>query len=438
MNAPRKQVCDEQSVSRRAFAKEAFVLGCGVSGSLTLNDSHAAETLDGTSWTQFRGSLGNGLARSAAKPPTEWSAGGGYRWRTPLEGEGWSSPVIDRGNAYVTAALKTAKDSFRLVVHKLDFESGRLLKTFQVFRQGTDRTFPIHSKNSHASPTLIIDNDRLFVHFGYQGTACITTSGEIVWENRDLVFPPVHGNGGSPILFDRQLIFTCDGADEATVASLDRDSGEMLWRTPRPVDAERKFSFATPAAFQIDDQTQIIAPGSDCVVGLSPSDGRLLWTFESPGFSVVPKPMMSNGLLVYCTGFMRPSLIALKPGTAKNDWVASEQWRVERNVPKTPTPIVDEDGIVMISDEGILTRVNVEDGSINYRERLGGKFSASPIKVNDVIYLTNEEGTTTVVQAGSAFQTLAENRIGERTFATPAFAEDSLVLRSEKAMYRIG
>lgn len=400
-----------------------------------------ATTVNDSAWPQFFGADGTGVVRSSGNAPVRWSREANetsLRWRTELPGSGWSSPVVDQGIVFVSAAIESGEGQPRdLVVHKVDAETGRLLATFKVFKQADDRKFPIHGKNSHASATMVLDGQRLFAHFGYQGTALLTTDGEIVWENRDLVFPPVHGNGGSPIMVGDQLVFTCDGADEPYVASLESSSGKLRWKTTRPVDADRKFSFATPSAFEFEGQAQIIAPGSDCIMALDPADGRMLWSFESSGFSVVPKPMKVGELIIYCTGFMRPSLIAIRPGTEANGWVPSEAWRVDRNVPKTPTPILDGDAVVMVSDEGIVTRVRVEDGSVAYRKRLGGKFSASPIKVNELLYLTSEDGTTTVIRSGENFEEVTKNELDERTFATPAFAYGSLFIRTEQALYCI-
>ena len=380
-----------KTIARRQLLRDALTgtvavtaVGVGTPRSVTM----ANEARGTSSWPQFYGPQGTGVAITAGDPPERWSAGEGVRWRTPIAGRGWSSPVTDGRMIYVTAAVGNDDQPRNLVVHQFDFESGRLNATFDVFRQADDRDYPIHQKNSHASPTLVIDGDRLFVHFGYQGTAALTTDGKILWTNRDLTFPPVHGGGGSPILLNDQLVFTCDGAETPYVASLDAATGKLRWRCDRPVDADRKFSFATPAAFDFDDQNQIIAPGSDCVMGIDPATGQALWTFESSGFSVVPKPLKMDDRLLYCTGFMRPSLIALRVGSSSlrsssrsssKSWAATEVWRVDKNVPKTPTPIPDGDAVVMVSDEGIVSRIAIADGSTIYRERLGGKFSASPI-----------------------------------------------------------
>ena len=251
-------------------------------------------------WPAFRGPDGNGIADSSVQLPTEWSREKNVAWKTDLPGEGWSSPVSAGGRIYLTAAIAKNADAdvdrkmqdFDLSLLILDASSGDLLEKIHVFDQTTPAK--IHSKNSHASPTPILDGRRVFVHFGYQGTACLSLDGDLIWENRDLHFKPTHGNGGSPVLVDNRLIFTCDGDKEPKVVALDADSGQLAWQTSRPVSAVKTFSFCTPTVIHVDGQDQLIAPGSDCVLALDPATGETIWDVRYTGYSVVPKPVISS------------------------------------------------------------------------------------------------------------------------------------------------
>lgn len=393
-------------------------------------------------WHRFGGPQGN-LSAEAINPPVEWSRSEHVDWRCELPGEGWSSPVIGGGKVYVTAAMgvdgKTSKSSDHdLCLLVIDERSGELLENIVVMRQTAERTPRIHAKNSHASPTPILSGDRIFVHFGYQGTACLSRTGQILWINRDLYFKPVHGNGGSPVLVDNRLIFTCDGGDDPSVVAVDAESGELLWRTRRPVDAKKKFSFCTPTQINVDGQTQVIAPGSDCVLALDPVQGQIIWEVRYDGYSVVPKPLYHRGLVYISTGFDSSSMLAIRPNGTGNVTDSHVEWRVDRNIPKTPSMVAYRDHIYSVSDDGIMLCIEAASGKIIYRERLGGKFSASPLLINDLLYFTDEEGTTTIVRAGlNEFQQVAENELGERTLATPAVAEDAILIRTAKALYRI-
>ena len=199
-------------------------------------------------WTAFRGPDGDGVVRSGAELPLHWSPEKNIDWRTELPGKGWSSPVCDDDRIYVTTAIpaesgegsEEAAKEFSLSLLVIDAASGKLLKTIPVMQQTEDRSPKIHSKNSHASPTPIVDGDRIFVHFGYQGTACVSKQGEILWTNRDLYFSPQHGNGGTPILVDNRLIFTCDGDKEPKIVALVCDPDTDRSRRSETSDCSRQ------------------------------------------------------------------------------------------------------------------------------------------------------------------------------------------------------
>lgn len=387
-------------------------------------------------WPRFRGPGGDGVAASAANVPLEFTGQTNVAWRTELPGEGWSSPVVGGDRIYLSAAIPDAdSDAMDLVVFAIDPSTGGIAERFDVFAQPADSP-GIHSKNSHASPTLWLEPDRIFAHFGHQGTAALSRAGDILWTNRELSFPPVHGNGGSPTLVGDLLIFTCDGAEEGYIAALDASTGKLLWRTDRPVDADRKFSFCTPTAIEVNGQTQVICPGSDCVLALDPQNGDIIWQVTYDGYSVVPKPVFADGLVFVATGFGPTAVLAIDPKGKGNVTDSNVVWRMDRGAPKTPSLLADQGLLYVTSDDGILTVVETKSGEQVYRKRIGGNYSASPILVNQRIYLTSEDGTVSVIRPGREYELLAENKLGEKTLATPAVAGDSLIIRTEKALYR--
>src|SRR5688500_18302834 len=150
-------------------------------------------------WQQFRGPDGNGHAE-AKNLPLEWGPEKNVAWRTEVPGKGWSSPSLSQGRIYLTSAVPveegSASGDLDLAVLCYDAASGKQLWSKPIFRQDAKTAPAIHRKNSHASPTPLVDGSRIFVHFGHQGTACVTTDGEIIWKNQTLKYPPVHGNGG--------------------------------------------------------------------------------------------------------------------------------------------------------------------------------------------------------------------------------------------------
>lgn len=403
-------------------------------------DSRTAKGEAASDWPAFRGPQGDGVARRAdpQQIPLTWSPSKNVRWRSELPGQGWSSPVVAEGRVYLSAAVPAEGEDYDLVLLMVDAESGTIEKQVTLIEQRAATSPAIHLKNSHASPTPIVTDDRVYVHFGHQGTACTTRDGQLVWVNRELSFPPTHGNGGSPILVDQRLIFTCDGGESPSIAALNAADGSLAWRTPRQVEAGKKtFSFCTPTPIEVDGRTQVIAPGTDSVLALDPRDGHVLWKVRYDGYSVVPKPIFAQGLVILSTGFGRTKLLAIRPDGHGDVTDSHVVWESDRGIPKTPSPVADQGRVFIVSDDGIATALDARSGSVHWKQRLGGNFSASPLLVGDRVYFTDESGVTTVVRADEEYEKLAENDLGERTLASMAVADGALWMRTAEALYRI-
>ena len=189
----------------------------------------------GDDWPEFRGSTGQGTS-TAVGLPVEWSTTKNVVWKQPIPGSGWSSPVVLEGKVYLTTSVAEPEGKGRsLDALCLDAGNGKLLWQTPVFLQDA-KASGIHPKNSHASSSPLVHDGRLYVHFGPQGTACLDLGGKVLWRNDRFHYSPVHGNGGSPIVVDNALIFSCDGADVAFVIALDCQTGAQ----PLEVGSKRK------------------------------------------------------------------------------------------------------------------------------------------------------------------------------------------------------
>lgn len=391
-------------------------------------------------WGRFRGPTEDGRT-TVSGLPIEWSPDKNILWKTPVPGVGWSSPVTAGGKIVLTSAVPVdepgSKDlSLRTLC--LDGRDGKVLWDVEVFRQDGSKAPKIHSKNSHASPTPILDGDRIYVHFGHQGTACLDFSGKLLWDNRSLGYKPVHGNGGSPILVDDLLIFSIDGGDKRALVALDQATGKVRWQTERPGDPVKKFSFCTPTLIVHNGRRQVVSPASDVVVSCDPTTGRELWRFRYTGYSVIPKPVYGHGMIYFSTGYDTPSVLAVKVDGEGDVTDTHLGWTVKRGAPNTPSLVLDGDELYLVSDRGIATCLDAKTGEQVWQERIGGNFSASPLLAEGRLYLLSEEGVTTVVKAGRTFEKLATDDLEERSLASCAVLEKSLLLRTEKHLYRIG
>jgi outer membrane protein assembly factor BamB len=399
-----------------------------------------SQLLSAEDWTEFRGPSGQGLS-TAKNLPVHWSSTENVRWKAKIPGNGWSSPVVFRDRIFLTTAAsrpgsQPLDHSLRTIC--LDAETGQMLWDREVFDQVGEKTEKIHSKNSHASPTPITDGKHVYVHFGTQGTACLTLDGKIVWKTRKLIYGPQHGNGGSPVLVDGLLVVCCDGHDVAYVAALDKESGAIRWKKKRPpVSNSRLFSFATPLVIDVKGQKQVVCPGSDLVIAYEPRTGRDIWQVDYDGYSVIPRPVYGHGLVYVCTGWSLPKLLAIRPDGERNVSQTHLEWKLTRGISNSPSPLLLGNELYFVSDKGIASCVDAKSGTLLWEKRIGGNYSASPLYADGKIYFQSEEGHTTVIKAETTFVELAKNRMGERTFASYAVVDSALLIRTEGHLYRI-
>lgn len=393
----------------------------------------------GDEWTQFRGPMGDGIS-TATHVPVNWTATEHVVWKQAIPGLGWSSPVLLHEKLYLTTAEEVSAGITSLRALCIDTADGHIVWNVELFQPDPSAAKEHHSKNSVASPSPILTSDRLYVHFGHLGTAALDLNGNILWRQSKLSYKPRHGNGGSPVIVGNSLIFSCDAAEDPFVVALNRDDGNVRWKTPRNTTAVKTFSFCTPTVIELDGVTQAIIPGSGFVGAYNPQDGKEIWRVRyGEGYSVVPRPVFANGLLFVATGFERPTLLAIDPKGATGDATDKHvTWSATKGAPLTPSMLAVGDELYTVTDNGVATCFNSRTGDVHWTQRLAGNFSASPVFADGRIYFQNEAGTTFVAKAGIKYKLLATNDIEERTLASLAPAEGAIFLRSESNLRRIG
>lgn len=422
---------------------------------LSLAMSFAAQA----DWKQWRGPTGQGHAN--ANLPTEWSETKNVKWRTPISGKGWSSPVIEGNQIWLTAAHETLaseavkkerlkkdpsfKDHVLLSLVRLhavcvDKRTGKLLHDLEILRKKDPQW--VHKLNSYASPSPVIEDGKLYCHFGAYGTICVDIkTAKVLWRNLDIYVNHENGPGSTPTLWKGLIIFHMDGSDKQFVVALDKSTGKEKWRTDRTgkmnANPQLKKAYGTPLITMANGKPVLFSPGADWLYGYDPATGRELWklAYGMLGFSVVPRPVAGHGMLFMSTSFMRSQLLAVRYEKTAQPHIA---WKYNRGVSKQPSPILVGDELYFIDDSGgLITCLNAHTGEAHWRERIGGNYSASPLHANGKIYFHSREGETTVLQAGKTFKVLNKNKLGGQHMASAAVDGDALILRTDKALYRI-
>jgi outer membrane protein assembly factor BamB len=381
-------------------------------------------------WPQFRGPSGQGHS-SEAGLPLAWSESRNIVWKAPVPGRGWSSPVVAGGRVWLTTSISEKGASLRAMA--FDVASGREVVNVEVVRLGNATL--TNPKNSHASPTPVVEGDRVYVHFGAQGTAALTTSGEIVWKTR-FPYESQHGNGGSPVLYGDLLIFSCDGSPEAFVVALDKRTGKVRWKTSRRDPSDQAYS--TPLVIRVGDRDQLVSVGAYRATAYDPQTGKEIWRVSyADGFSNVPRPVFGHGLVYIATGFQQPSLLAVRADGAGDVTKTHIAWTLKRGAPLTPSPLLVGDELFVVNDGGIASCLDAKTGTTHWVQRLGGAFSASPVFADGRIYFLSEEGTSAVLAPGKEFHKLAESALDGAILASMAVSERSIFIRTMSHLYRV-
>jgi outer membrane protein assembly factor BamB len=399
----------------------------------------------GAQWPQFRGPDGNGVSSSTTLPLT-WGEGTHVKWKVPVHGRAWSSPVILGSQVWVTTATTDGRTLSAIAIDKL---SGKVLFDLAVFTVARPQS--VHPFNSYASPTPVIEPGRVYVTYGSAGTAAIDTqSGKILWKRNDLECDHFRGPGSSPIVFGEVLIMHFDGINVQYVVALDKRSGKTVWRTNRSVDfqdvgpdgkvqgdGDFRKGFATPQLVMVGERPVLVSLGSKAAYGYDPRTGQELWrVVDRTAHSPSTRPVVWQNLVLYQTGWAG-SLVALEPDARGDIKSTHVLWRATRGVPNKPSPIVAGDLLFMINDNGILSCLDARTGGQVWQSRLQGEYSASPVSGAGRVYFFSEEGKTTVIEAGRQFKVLAENQLGDGFMASAAVDGAALILRSRTHLYRI-
>jgi hypothetical protein len=376
-------------------------------------------------WPQFRGPGGQGHAPPEARPRLKFSDAEGVRWRTPIAGLGWSSPVVVEREIWLTTAVDGGK-SLRVV--GLDAESGAVRHDVEVIR--LEDPGPIHTKNSHASPTPVVAGELIVAHFGAHGTAAVGRDGKLRWVNQELKYDHRHGPGGSPVVWRDLVLLSADGTDRQAVVALELATGKVRWKK----DREGPMAYHTPLVIEGPEGAQLVSCGGNQVVSYDPATGEEIWRVRYEGYSVVPRPVVAHGLVFFSTGYDSPQLYAVRTDGRGDVTETHVAWTLRRGAPHNPSPLVVGDELYVVSDGGVASCLEARTGAVRWQQRLGGKFSASPLLAAGRIYFLDEEGKCTVIAARPEFERLAENQVKGRTLASLSLDGDRLLLRTDEAV----
>jgi hypothetical protein len=382
----------------------------------------SADNTSAGNWPAWRGPTADNHAPAACKVPLHWTETDSVLWRTPIPGRGHSSPIVVGERVYLTTANPEQQTQSALAFNR---QTGQLLQEVIIHRGHLPAD--THKKNTHATPTLSSDGQRLFAVF-HQDDA-IWASGldrdcQPLWQQRVAEFLPQmykFGYGASPLLHAGLLIVTSeyDGPDSGIYA-FDAASGKPRWKAVRP----HSLSFSSPIVTVLQGTEQLLISGYAKVASFDPQSGKSNWAVPATTLATCGTVVWGGDYIYASGGFPVPGTFAVH---------VTESPRVVWSKPVKcyEQSLLSADGhVYAISDRGVAYCWQATDGKQMWKKRLGGKFSSSPLLVGDRILVSSESGTTYVFRASpEKFELLSENRLGDEIFATPAVAGNRLYLR---------
>jgi outer membrane protein assembly factor BamB len=428
----------------------AIVLGAGLAAQ--------ARQSSMAHWPQWRGPSGNGVAPGNA--PLEWSDEKNVSWKVEIPGRGFSTPIVWGDTLFLTTAVPTGKAGpapasegrrgagggtaagveHRFDVMALDRLSGKVLwqqtATTAAPHEGYHRTY-----GSFASNTPATDGERVYAFFGSRGLYAYDMNGRQLWKKdfgQQMKMRLQFGEGAALVLHDGKLVTVFDHQEEGLLAVTDAATGKDIWRIPRNEGS----SWSTPLVVEHDGRKQIVVTATPKAMAYDLETGKLVWEVTGIGLNPIPMPVQQGDMVYVMSGYRDPKLMAIRLGrTGDLTGTDAVVWESTRGLSYTPTPVLHDNILYLLTDNGQLSALDATTGEPHYQQQRLPKpynFKASPLAVNGRLYLASEEGDVIVVRLGPKYEVLATNTLTDQSFiATPVPAGGDLYLRSRTHLFRI-
>jgi outer membrane protein assembly factor BamB len=423
----------------------------------------AAWGQDPSGWTQWRGPLSNGTSPDA-NPPLRWSETENVRFKVDVEGESLASPVVWEDKIFLLSAVSVEADAYskNREAAQAVFDSGEwppsvapAAQRFQIearsrhdgkllWRKVAREAVPHESHyldSSWACASPIVDGERVYAHFGSNGTYAYDLDGNLLWQIDlgDMTTRRGFGEGSSPALWGDTLVINWDHEGDSFVVALDKKTGKELWRTQRPGEVT---SWATPLIVPTAQPAQVVIPATGASRGYDLAIGKELWSLPGMTVNTIPSAVHRDGVVYLASGYRGNMLQAVDLSLAKGELAGSEAvlWTHERDTPYVASVLLYDEQLYFIKHlRNIFTSLDAATGKAHYTVRLPNisNVYASPLGAAGRIYVFDRGGGAVVLRHGKTFEVLAENTLDDGIDATPAMVGSDLYVRGRHHLYRL-
>ena len=405
-----------------------------VPSSTASNESSVTIRHNSGDWPWWRGPTHDGK-NSETNPPSQWDTEKNVVWKSPVPGRGHSSPTLSRDRLYLTTADEEQETQSLLCFSR---GSGEQLWSETIHEGGFDRT---HKKNSQASATPACDGERVFVAFVNRRALMVTAvdhDGKRAWQNSAGAFTSEHGFGASPVLYKSTVIVSGDSLGDSFLAALYRQSGEIAWRVPRP-KGDTHGNYATPIVGTVARRDQLLVAGRHRIDSYDPNTGEQLWYVTGRISEVVANTVTFSGDHVFASGgYPEKELLCIRADGHGDVSDSKVVWSESQAITYVPSPVAHNGRLYVVNDKGIASCYDSKSGTVIWRERIDGNFTASPTLVGGLLYCPNEDGKTYILKASDQYEVIGSNDLGVGIFASPVISNGHIYLRTHDQLYCVG
>lgn len=383
-------------------------------------------------WPCWRGPEGDGTSNESGVP-VKWDSVTNVLWKVRVPGSGYSSPVVWEGKLFLTTALTATHEKQLLCFNS---GNGRLLWQKTVLNTPFE---PKHDNNGYASGTPATDGKMVYVSF-LDGkdvvVAAYDFAGKQVWLKRPGTFSSPHGYSCSPVLYEDKVIINADSQENSFMAALGKADGRTIWKIPHE---KQSHSFSTPIIRKTAGKTQLIFCGNREVAGYNPENGSKYWFASGPSEDFCNSPVYSNkhGLVLVSSAWPLRNLVAVRTDGQGDVTKSHVAWQTRNGAYYVPSPVCTDDYLFTTMTTGEVHNIEISTGKTLWTQDLGQQYS-SPVIINGLVYMPNDEGVITIIKPGPKFEAIAKNSIGEKMFASPAISRGKIYIRGFQHMFCIG
>jgi outer membrane protein assembly factor BamB len=383
-------------------------------------------------WPGWRGPRGNGACIEQGVP-TNWDPAGAL-WKTELPGKGHASPIVWDDRVLTVTAMPETRQRLLMC---LDRNTGKILWQQTVVQGPLEK---IHKENSYASSTPATDGQRVYVTFrvgdDIVAAAHDFASGRQLWLLRPGTHKGEWGFSNEPVLYKDKVVIDGDSKGDYFLIALNREDGKTLWRKNR---TNKGISYSAPLISEMAGRIQLIQCGDRCVAGFDPDTGQQFWQVDGPFQEFVATPVFSEkaGLVFISSSWAKRVLLAIRPDGRGNVTQTHIAWQDTKGAPYVPSMIVADDFLLSINNGGMAFCYDAATGKVLWQQKLG-RHHASPVLMNGLVFLINDDGQINVIRPGREFERIATYKLGESCYASPAISNGRIYLRGFKHLFYIG